>query len=521
MTSQIPALKLTASNEELRDAFYALRTREDVAELLEIPDAHLRFYIYRAPQSRRYTPFRIPKKSGGSREIWAPSPSLKILQQKLNYILALVYEPKASVHGYVLNKSILTNARVHTRKRYVLNIDLKDFFPSINFGRVRGIFTAPPYNLNTDVATVLAQICCVTDSNLDRAYLPQGAPTSPIISNMICAKLDSQLRKLAESNKCDYTRYADDLTFSTTRPRFPAALAQTNESGIVELGDPLKAIIESNGFEINLAKVRLQTRYQRQEVTGLTTNVMPNVQRGYIREIRAILHAWERYGLEAVQARYEQKYLPSHLAPHRQPPSIAQVVRGKIEFLGMIRGKDNAMYIHFQQRLMKLCPGLVSVEKEIKPTPPLLIPELCTEGKTDRKHLEAAFKALKQKGLLHDLELTFWEPGENDKSGGDSQLLERCHRWSERHNSHPLICIFDRDNEKIMREVQGKDDSYKAWGNNVFSFTIPIPDHRANQQRICIEQFYQDKDIRRKDRNGRRIFLAEEFNKTAQHIDSA
>jgi RNA-directed DNA polymerase len=151
-------------------------------------------------------------------------------------------------------------------------VDLKDFFPSITFRRVRGLFEAKPYQLDHSVATVLARICCHKNS------LPQGAPTSPIISNMICARMDSQLRQLAVRHRCAYTRYADDLTFSTSTRNFPEALAEIVST---ETGNKLKIGVENNhkiklnGFEINQQKTRLQTSDKRQVVTGLTVNRFP------------------------------------------------------------------------------------------------------------------------------------------------------------------------------------------------------------------------------------------------------
>ena len=165
------------------------------------------YHIYLVQSEKRYKTFDIPKKSGGTRQISTPITALKIIQRKLNQVLQAVYQTKPSVHGFVSSKNVVTNAQNHVKKRYVLNIDLKDFFPSVNFGRVRGMFMATPYGLHPDVATVLAQICCYNN------HLPQGAPTSPIITNMICAKMDGQLQRLAKECKATYTRYADDITF--------------------------------------------------------------------------------------------------------------------------------------------------------------------------------------------------------------------------------------------------------------------------------------------------------------------
>ena len=208
-------LRLTLAKEKLSIAFYSLRSPSDVAELLEVKYNDFLYWLYRLPANQRYTPFLIKKRSGSSRLIEAPTRSIKILQQKLNQVLQTVYRPKRCVHGFVEQCSVKTNALCHVRRRYVFNIDIKDFFPSINFGRVRGMFMAKPYNLSPKVATVLAQLCCFN------GRLPQGAPTSPTVSNMICAKMDSQLQQLSASHRCTYTRYADDMTFSTSRRSSP------------------------------------------------------------------------------------------------------------------------------------------------------------------------------------------------------------------------------------------------------------------------------------------------------------
>ena len=126
------SLTLSASSDKLVKRFFALRTRKDVAELLEIDDSRLVYHLYIVPPSKRYATFDIPKKSGGVRGISAPATALKIIQRKLNQVLQHVYESKAPVHGFVYGKNIVTNAEMHRRKRYVFNVDLKDFFPSIN-----------------------------------------------------------------------------------------------------------------------------------------------------------------------------------------------------------------------------------------------------------------------------------------------------------------------------------------------------------------------------------------------------
>jgi RNA-directed DNA polymerase len=343
---------LSQAAEQLTEQFFALRTPRDVARLLHVDYSRLVYHLYKVPTDRRYVTFQVPKRSGGSRRISAPATALKIIQQKLNQVLQCVYQPKASVHGFVRGRSILTNASKHTRKNYVLNIDLIDFFPSINFGRVRGMFMAVPYELHADVATVLAQICCFDNE------LPQGAPTSPIVSNMICARMDSQLQRLAREHRCHYTRYADDMTFSTRVLSFPSALASIDANGRVHVGHELSEAVHSNGFSINPKKVRLRTKYRRQQVTGLTVNKKANVDRRYVRRVRAMLHAWEKYGLEAAEHEFLTRHDVKHRNPEQDPPSFASVVRGRIEFLGMVRGRDDVIYQRFMGRFWALAPGL-------------------------------------------------------------------------------------------------------------------------------------------------------------------
>lgn len=494
---------LSASNEALYEAFFKLETRRDIAEMLDVTEKRLNYYLYIIPEHKRYKRFEIKKKRGGTREIYAPATSLKIIQQKLNQVLQSVYNAKPSAHGFLPGRSILSNALPHVKKRHVLNLDLKDFFPSINFGRVRGMFMHTPYNRNHEVATTLAQICCFNE------YLPQGAPTSPVVSNMLCAKLDSQLQKLAKEHRSTYTRYADDITFSTSRTKFPTGLAFfSSETGKLEIGDELKTIIQENGFEINERKSRLQPYSKRQEVTGLTVNLFPNVRRDYVREIRGMLHAWQIYGLDAAEATYRAKYAGKHPEDEREHLSFKKVVQGKLNFLKMVKGENNRVYLNLVKWLWRLDPELA--QPEITTLPPLPMPIIYTEGKTDWKHLKTAFASLKKLGMFQGLDIQFLEYGDETQMG-HGELQKMCSTYCKRHNEQPNIFVFDRDVPAILGDVMEKDKPYKKWGNNVFSFAIPIPAHRRDTGDVCIEFYYQDKDIKRKDGKGRRLFLGDEF----------
>jgi RNA-directed DNA polymerase len=230
---------------------------------------------------------------------------------------------------------------------------IEDFFPTINFGRVRGMFMGKPYLRNNTVASILAQICCYDNS------LPQGAPTSPVISNMICAKMDSDLIKLAKAHKCTYSRYADDMTFSSFNPSFPLALAATNSVGQIDVGSELLGTINRNGFSINHAKVRLQTRNRRQEVTGLVVNKFTNVDRKFIRQIRAMIHDWKENGHVVAEQRFFKDF---DKKPRKYDPDVEvfkYVVRGKVDFLGQVRGKKDFIYLRFCRQLKELDPELM------------------------------------------------------------------------------------------------------------------------------------------------------------------
>jgi RNA-directed DNA polymerase len=246
--------------------FDQLISRDHVAARLGLRPTEMAWWIWALRESRRYREFKIARRSGGTpRLIQTPIKPIRDMQEVILPMLTATYRPWPHVHGFVTGRSAVTNAAVHRRQRWILRIDLKNFFPSINFGRVRGLFLSRPYELPADVATTLAQICC------HRGALPQGAPTSPVISNLICRSLDTRLARFAGAVHCSYSRYADDLCFSTNRSGLPLALAEVT-GGRTVLNPDLRSIIVSEGFEVNEGKTRLMTRHQRQRVTGLIVN---------------------------------------------------------------------------------------------------------------------------------------------------------------------------------------------------------------------------------------------------------
>ena len=266
-----------------------LQTREDLALYLAIPLQKLTYILYKSQPDSYYDTFEIPKKNGESRQIHAPSGDLKQLQKKLAQRLWDVYrefieenEIQDNIsHAFQKGKSIITNANIHRNKRYVLNLDLKDFFDHFHFGRVRGFFMKNKnFELPVEIATMIAQLTCY------EGKLPQGAPTSPIITNLVCNILDMRLLKIAKKYRVVYTRYADDMTFSTNDKKF-----LENQENFMK---SIKKEIESFGFEINDKKTRLLFCDSRQEVTGLVVNKKISVNREYCKRTRAMADAFYR-----------------------------------------------------------------------------------------------------------------------------------------------------------------------------------------------------------------------------------
>lgn len=278
------------------------RTLQDLAEILGYKTSALSYILYHTAENKKYKEFEIPKASGGARKIKAPIPKLKLLQRRLAkelYAYLDEIENKAKPfkvvsHGFVKNQTIITNAQVHKRRRYVLNLDLEEFFPTINFGRVRGVFIKDKrFEFDPNIATRIAQIACHDH------MLPQGSPCSPIISNIVGRLLDVRLVRLAREHKCTYSRYADDITFSTNQREFPTHLAYADPAGSGGwlLGHVLTKEIQGTGFQINTRKTRMQFRNSRQLVTGLLANEKPNVRPEYYRTVRAMCSSLFKTGV--------------------------------------------------------------------------------------------------------------------------------------------------------------------------------------------------------------------------------
>ena len=276
------------------DKLKSCNSKPDLARLLGIDPVFMTRVIYIRNTDNLYSQFTIKKKNGSDRHISAPDPELKeiqsrlsdLLQDCLNNIRENSKEDNNFSHGFERNRSIITNAEKHKSKKWVLNIDLSNFFDEFNFGRVRGYFLKNKnFSLNTELSTLIAKIACHQDK------LPQGSPCSPVITNLILVSLDRRLSNLCNRVGCTYTRYADDITISTNKKEFPRNIIKSHNENSIDLNKKFLKEIISSGFQINLNKLRLFDRKCRQEVTGLTVNRFVNVDNKYTKKIRAMAHS--------------------------------------------------------------------------------------------------------------------------------------------------------------------------------------------------------------------------------------
>jgi len=438
----------------IKKAFGEMQSREDFLDLLNyakpliygekaIPFKLQQLTYYTNPwrSKNSYKEFQIKKKSGGARTIYAPENGLKAIQKALALILQSVFEPNKSATGFVEGKSIVDNAKEHIGQNYVYNLDLKDFFPSIDQARVWACLKLNPFNLidkktskefdfkkletgirrfttefdeeifyqlkkgtfllvndkkgnykayqkrlkkldkdvfkdaakyiTTDanlkelvkltvhrekLANMIASLSCTKmqverkDENgswvkVTRNVLPQGAPTSPLFSNVICQKLDKRLSGVAKRFHLNYTRYADDITFSSMHNVY-----QENGDFIKEV----QKVIKGQNFDIKESKTRLQKTGFRQEVTGLIVNDKVNVRKRYVKQIRMWLYYWEKYDYNKAESIFLRDYFIDKGHVKNTKPNFQNVLSGKLEYLKMVKGFEDTTYLSLNKRFEKL-----------------------------------------------------------------------------------------------------------------------------------------------------------------------
>ena len=298
------------------------RTENDVAEALGIPLKQLGFFaIHReAALHSHYVSFTIPKRTGQPRIIVAPKRKLKQLQRRLLDLLIRKLPVSEHAHGFQRGRSVVTSAAPHVGRAVVLSLDLKDFFPSVTFARVRGLLIALGYGYR--VATTLAVLTTEAEREPStikettylvatcQRYCVQGAPTSPGLCNAITLRLDRRLAGLAVKLGYSYTRYADDLSFSGDDPGCLPALKRL-----------ATRIIEEEGFRLNEAKTRIMRRGRRQSVVGVTVNDVAGLSRQERRRLRAMIHQNDEASSN---------------------PAVLARIRGKLAFLAMLNPRQAA-----------------------------------------------------------------------------------------------------------------------------------------------------------------------------------
>ena len=414
---------------------------------------------------------------------------------------------KSCAYAFCRNKEkgIKGNALMHKNKRWVINIDLKDFFPSIHFGRVRGLFLAEPFHCTEEAATVLAQIACCD------GHLAQGAPTSPIISNLICRRLDNQLLRFAKENRFSYTRYADDITFSTNLPVLPDVLGTLDNDEKLHLSAELRKIIEEdNGFILNENKIRYASRHNRQEVTGLIVNTKVNVPRRFVKQVRAMLYAWKRFGKEAAAVEHYKKYRPMQV--DNAEDRFVRELHGRLNYIGHIRGKDDPLYSALCHKLWELEPD---AKMDVRYSKGKYDAVVFCEGQSDPFHLMAALQWFNKKGQFTDLRIICYQykKGRQMSNSELKKQMEQRAKW--RSNDDIEIYLFDRDDPAYLNMEQA-DGKPVCHATNIFSMLLPVVPHR-NSPRVCIEHFYENSDLLKKDDFGRRIYLSTEFDRQSAY----
>lgn len=487
---------LTKRNiENIHQRFNEIETRRDFLALINHTNKlingedfkpttlkELTYYSITEHRDKSYKRFSINKKSGKKRDICSPKNELKNLQKAISLILQSVYTPNDSAKGFVLGTSVVDNAKVHLNQNYVFNIDLKDFFSSIEQARVWACLKLAPFNLNDDdcnkdelkieygiklletdhgekifysidtnkknkddwersqslsfipglkddkeiffkridkenqliidrfsdgkninwelvekngyklplealadlvfsernisklrklqisrqlINNIISNLSC-TELEVERKdnngktqrilknVLPQGAPTSPVLSNIVCQRLDFLLSGLAKRFNLKYTRYADDITFSSMHNIY-----NKNSAFIQEL----ERIITDQGFEIKDSKTRLQSKAFRQEVTGIVVNEKLNVRKRYIKELRMWLYYWDKYGYKKADSLFRKDYIKDKGHVKNNNVKLENVVLGKLEYLKMVKGSSDTTYKTLNKKFIKVKGKSNSVNK--------------------------------------------------------------------------------------------------------------------------------------------------------------
>ena len=348
-----------------------IKNKKDLAKFLNVKYRTLTYVLYGEKIESFYTTFEIPKKNGDKRTIHAPNSILRTILKKLERKLNILYEETYSkennvVQAFVKGKSFISNAEKHRNKKFLINIDLENFFDSFHFGRVKGFFEKDRlFSLPNDVSLSLAQLACYN------GVLPQGSPASPVITNFIFRIVDKRIMFLTKKYKLSYTRYADDLTFSTNNKK----IVEQYDMFISELTE----IIKKSGFTINENKTNFQYSSSRQEVTGLVVNEKVNCKREYYKETKSMALSLYKNGEFTIKGEKGTiNQLEGRFSFINQIEKYNNIKKGKSYKNNKLSSKENEFKKFLFYRYF------LTYEQPI----------LITEGKTDIRYLKAALMNL-------------------------------------------------------------------------------------------------------------------------------
>lgn len=445
--------------------FNGLQTIDELCDVLNISRRKLNYLLY--VKKNKYNRFTIPKKNGGERVIFSPSSDLKWVQNRVKEILENTYKFPSCVHAFTKNKSCYTNALHHISKRYVLNFDIKDFFPSIHIGRIIGLFQHEPFNCSYSVSVVLAQLVCCNN------FLPQGSPCSPIISNIICYTLDRELTKLCRRNRCKYSRYADDISISTNSEIFPKEIA-IKSSGMINLSEKVINIISGghkNGFQINSSKLSLSKWMQHQEVTGIVVNKKTNLKKKYIKQIRAIFYEIRKNGF--ISASFKTLGI-NYTDEQKAREKMRNYILGKLNYYKMIKGENDFLFLKYAMEFNDIFKcDVFDIEKiqsvlDYCKDRCLIISDsdnMLTQGtafKLNNGYVYTSTHVLLNNDTFKNIIYN------KDQDGYDEQFP-----FSTMSNDFPYIYLYDRD-EKFKKFIGLLDITKSDFESDVFCFKSDV-----------------------------------------------
>lgn len=289
------------------------------------------FRYISANKVRQYHTVEIPKRGDGTRVLSVPVARLKFLQTNINELLQNMYSVRNCVHGFVPGKSALTNAQEHLGRRHLVKIDLLDYFGQIGRQRVKGVLTS--LGVPTLVSEAITVLCTLKNG------LPQGAPTSPVLANMVTFRLDQELVQFSKKNRLRYSRYADDIVFSSySRPRIIRSNIEAHYARLelAEIDGKLLNIFDRESFVLNERKLYYCGRDARRTVTGYTINAAVNVPLKHVRRVRATLHNVRTNGYDAEQRKFSAKTCSTK--------SLKKSLRGQIEWIGATKGRSDKVF---------------------------------------------------------------------------------------------------------------------------------------------------------------------------------